>query len=97
MIQFGSAAMAHVPLAQQVTGGPKSNIHYAVGTALGHQGGLRLFNSATKREILRHTYEVLGPEPQPFAQPEYEIDEEGNVTVTSVSVDAPDVSDDVVD
>ena len=97
MIPFGSAVMAHVPLAQQVTGGPKSILHYAVGTALGHLGGLRLFNPATKREIIRHTYKVLGPEPQPFTQPEYEIDEEGDVTVTSVSVDTPAVSDNVLD
>ena len=84
--------MAHVPLAQQVTGGPKSILHYAVGTALGHLGGLRLFNPTTKREIIRHTYKVLGPEPQPFTQPEYKIDEEGDVTVTSVSVDTPAIS-----
>ena len=49
MIPFGSVVMAHVPLDQQTTDGPRSIKHYAVGTALGHLGGLQLFNPETKR------------------------------------------------
>ena len=87
--------MAHVPLNQQTTDGPRSIKHYAVGTAQGHLGGLLLWNPDTKRTVIRRTYKVLSPEPQPYTQPEYEIDPEGDVTETSVSVDTPDVSGDV--
>ena len=95
MIPFGSVVMAHVPLDQQTTDGPRSILHYAVGTSLGHQGGLQLFNPVTKRVVVRRTYKVLGPEPQPYTRPEYEIDADGDVTVTSVSVDTMEVSGDV--
>ena len=97
MIPFGSVVMAHVPLDQQTTDGPRSILHYAVGTSLSHLGGLKLFNPVTKRVVTRRTYKVLGPEPQPYTQPEYEIDAEGDVTETSVSVDTPEVSGDVLD
>ena len=63
MIPFGSVVMAHVPLDQQTTDGPRSILHYAVGTSLGHQGGLQLFNPVTKRLVVRRKYKVLGPEP----------------------------------
>ena len=49
MIPFGSVVMAHVPKDLQTPSGPKSVRTYAVGTAPGHQGGLRLFNPLTKR------------------------------------------------
>ena len=52
MILFGSVVMAHVPLDQQTTDGPRSIKHYAVGTALGHLGGLQLFNPETKRVVI---------------------------------------------
>ena len=64
MIPFGSVVMAHVPLDQQTTDRPRYILHYAVGTSLGHQGGLRLFNPKSKREVIRRTYMVLGPAPQ---------------------------------
>ena len=97
MIPFGSVVMAHVPLDQQTTDGPRSILHYAVGTSLGHRGGLRLFNPKTKREVIRRTYKVLGPAPQPYTTTEYEISEEGDVKETSVSVDTSKVSGNVDD
>ena len=93
MIPFGSVVMAHVPLDQQTTDGPRSILHYAVGTSL----GLQLFNPGTERVVIRRTYKVLGPEPQPYTRPEYEIDADGDVTVTSVSIDTKEVSEDVSD
>ena len=95
MIPFGSVAMAHIPLDRQTTDGPHSILHYAVGTSLSHFGGLRLFNPATKRVVVRRTYKVLGPEPHPYTLPEYETDAEGDVTETSVSADTIEVSGDV--
>ena len=61
MIPFGSIVMAHVPVKQQSIGSPKSILHYVVGTAMGHQKGLRLFNPKTKRDIIRRAYKTLGP------------------------------------
>ena len=52
MIPFGSVVMAHVPLDQQTTDGPRSIRHYAVRTAPGHLGGLLLFNPVTKRTVV---------------------------------------------
>ena len=97
MIPFGSVVMAHVPKHLQTTSGPKSIRTYAVGTALGHQGGLRLFNPLTKREVIRRTYKILGPESQSLDRPEYEISVDGDVTLTPVSVDTTVVSNDVLD
>ena len=97
MIPFGSVVMAHVPVDQQTVETGRSVLHYAVGTSLGHRGGLRLFNPKTKREVIRHTYRVLGPEPQPYTRPEYEMTADGDVTATSASVDATVVSDQVSD
>ena len=82
----GSVVMAHVPLDQQTTDGPRSILHHAVGTAVGHQGGLRLYNPKTKRVIIRYTYKILGPTPQPHSHPEYEI----RVDITAVSDDVND-------
>ena len=42
-------------------------------------------------------YKVLGPKPQPLTQPEYEIDADGDVTATSVSLDTSIVSRDIAD
>ena len=95
MIPFGSVVMAHVPLAQQTTDGPRSILHYSVGTSMGHQGGLRLFNPDTKRVVIRRTYKVLGPEPQPYTMPVYEMSTEGDVTEQPVAVDITEVSGDV--
>ena len=95
MIPFGSVVMAHVPLDQQTTDGPRSILQYAVGTSLGHLGGLRLFNSDTKRVVIRRTYTILGPDPQPYSMPEYDISAEGDVTEQSVSVDTIEASGDV--
>ena len=97
MIPFGSVVMAHVPLDQQTTDGPRSVLHHAVGTSLGHQGGLRLYNPATKRVVIRRTYKILGPTPQPQTQLEYEMAENGDVTSIAVSQDTVLVSDDVND
>ena len=66
-----------------------------MGTSLGHQGGLRLFNPVTKRIVVRRTYKVLGPEPQPYTMPVYDISAEGDVTEQSVSVDTTEASGDV--
>ena len=97
MIPFGSVVMAHVPVAQQTTSGPKSIRTYAVGTALGHQGGLRLFNPITKREVIRRTYKILGPETQSLDRPEYEISVDGDVTLVPESVDTIPGSHDLID
>ena len=97
MIPFGSVVMAHVPLDQQTTDGPRSILHYAVGTSLGHQGGLRLFNPKTTRDLIRRTYKVLGPAPQPCTVTEYAISAEGDVEETSVSIDTSRVSGDIDD
>ena len=68
-----------------------------MGTALGHQGELRLFNPLTKREVIRRTYKVLGPELQSLDRPEYAISVGGDVTRTRVSVDTTLVKNDVLD
>ena len=97
MIPFGSIVMAHIPLDQQTTNGPKSIKTYAVGTALGHLGGLRLFNPLTKREVIRRTYKVLDPESHSLDRQEYEISVDGDVTLKPVSVDTTSVTHDVLD
>ena len=97
MIPFGSVVMAHVPKDLQTTSGPKSIRTYAVGTALGHQGGLRLFNPLTKREVIRRTYKILGPETQSLDRPEYELSADGDVTLAPVSEATVLVSHDVLD
>ena len=56
-----------------------------------------MFNQNTKREVIRRTYKVLGHEPQPLTQPEYEMTEDSDVTVTSVSIDTTAVSEDIDD
>ena len=95
MIPFGSVVMAHIPVAQQTVETGRSTLHYAVGTAQDHQGGLLLFNPKTKRDVIRRTYKILGPAPQPYTQPEYEISAECEVKETSVSVDTSNVSGDI--
>ena len=56
-----------------------------------------MFNPKTKREVIRRTHKVLGHEPQPLTQPEYEMTQDGDVTVTSVSIDNTSVSEDIDD
>ena len=68
-----------------------------MGTSLVHRGDLRSLNPTTKREVIRHTYRVLGPEPQPSTRLEYEMTVDGDVTTTSASVDATAMSDKVSD
>ena len=100
MIPFGSIVMAHVPLKQQDTHGDRAILNYAVGTALRHKGakgGLILFNPLTKRDVIRRTYKIIGPTVPLQARPEYEIDEDGNVTITTVSQDTADPTSDVND
>ena len=97
MIVFGSVVMTPVPSKQQAVGSVKSILHYAVGTAVEHQGSLRLFNPKTKRDITRRTYKLLGTTPQTQTQPKFEIAENGDVTVTPVSADTPAASDNVDD
>jgi len=63
LLPFGSVVMAHVPVTQQVALGPRSFETYAVGVAPGVKGGVRLFNPATKRIIVRRSFKVLGPSP----------------------------------
>ena len=89
--------MAHVPLSQQEMGSPTSILHYAVGTSMGHRGGLRLWNPKTKREIIRHTYKTIGIMLPSQIRPEYELAENGDVTVTPVSQGTTGVSHDVDD
>ena len=78
MIPFGSAVMAHIPVAQQTVETGRSTLHYAVGTAQDHQDGLLLLNPKTKHGVIRRTYKILGPAPQPYTQPEYEMSAEGD-------------------
>ena len=90
LIPFGSVVMAHVPLTQQGTHGDRAILNYAVGKALCHKGakrGLILFNPLTKREVIRHTYKIIGPPVPLQTRPEYAIDKNGNVTETSVTQD----------
>ena len=89
--------MAHVLLDQRATDGPRSILHHTVGTAVGHQGGLRLFKPKAKRVVIRRTYKILGLTPQSQTHPEYEIGVDSDVTATPVSVDITAVSDDVSD
>ena len=97
MIPFGSVVMAHVPLKQQEVGSPKAILHYAVGTSMGHRGGMRLWNPKTKREIVRHTYKTIGITPPTQTRPEYELAENGEVTIMPVSQDTTTISNDVDD
>ena len=77
--------MEHVPLDQHATDGPRTILHHAVGTALGHLGGLQLFNPVTKRVFTCWAYKVLGPEPQPYTRLEYKIDADGSDYQYSIS------------
>ena len=64
MIPCGSVVMAHVPLKQQDIYGGSSILNYAVGNALHHKGakeGLILYNPQTKRDAIRRTYKIIGP------------------------------------
>ena len=82
--------MAHVPLKQQDTHGDRAILNYAVGVALRHKGakgGLILFNHLTKREVIRRTYKIIGPTVPSTTRPEYELDETGIMTETTVSQD----------
>ena len=56
-----------------------------------------MYNPKTKRAVIRRTYKILGPTPQPPTHPEYEISVDDDVTVTPVSVNTTVVSDDVID
>ena len=65
-------------------------LNYAVGVALRHKGakgGLILFNPLTKREVIRRTYKNIGPTVPSTTRPEYELDETGIMTETTVSQD----------
>ena len=97
MIPFGSVVMAHVPVAQQTNDGPRSVLHYSVGTSILHQGGLKLFNPQTKREVIRRTFKIIGPTQPSLARPTYELDEANILTETSKSPDTDDASADVND
>ena len=44
-------------------------------------------DSTTKRDIIRHTYKVIGPSPQLHTRPVSKLVENGNVTKTHVSGD----------
>ena len=63
LLRFGSVVMAHVPVSQQVALGSRSFQTYAVGVAPGVKGGVRWYNPATKRIIIRRSFKVIGPDP----------------------------------
>ena len=72
----------------------------AVGTALRHKGakgGIILFNPLTKREVIRRTYKILGPTVPLLTRPDYAIDEDGNLTTTTVTQDTVEDMADVND
>ena len=46
-----------------------------------------MFNPLTKHEMIRHTYKILGPTVPSQTRPDYELDEAGNVTTTTVTQD----------
>ena len=92
--------MAHVPLKQQDTHGDRAILNYAVGIALRHKdakGGSILFNPLTKRDVIWRTYKVIGPTVPLQNRPEYEIDDNGNVTRTTVSQDTVEPTADMND
>ena len=65
MIPFGSVVMAHVPIAQQTNDGPRSILHYSVGTSILHQGGLKLFNPKTNEKSFARRSRSLAPHSLP--------------------------------
>jgi hypothetical protein len=60
MLPFGSVVMAHIPLSEQTKVGPRAIKHFAIGTSLLHQEGIKCFNPHTKRIIVRRTFKPLG-------------------------------------
>ena len=60
MIPFGSVVMAHIPLDRKTVETGRSILHCAVGTSLGHLGGIRLFNPKTKQEVIQTTAQGPG-------------------------------------
>ena len=97
MLPFGSIVMAHIPLAQQTALGPRSILHYSVGTSELHLGGLQLFNPLTKRLVVRRTFKVLGPIRPDTDRPTYELTAEGEITTTLNTTPLPADSADVDD
>ena len=62
MMSFDSVVMTHVPLKQQVPQRNRAILNYAVDTVLrptgAKSGGLLLFITLKKREVVRHTYTI---------------------------------------
>ena len=56
---------------------------------------LRLWNPKTIREVIRRTQKVLGHEPQPLTQPEYDMTGVDDVTMRSEAMGTTVVSEDI--
>ena len=54
-----------------------------------------MFNPLTKREVIRRTYKIIGPTVSSQTRPEYEIDDAGCATKTTVTQDMSDETTDV--
>ena len=60
LIPFGSRVLAHLPLTYQTALSTRSFPAISVGRAPGVKGGIKLYNQATKRVIIRRTFKVMG-------------------------------------
>ena len=63
-IPFGSGVTTLVPLTNRDTHNERSILNYDVIAALRHKGakgGLILFNPLTKCDVIRRTYQIVGP------------------------------------
>ena len=96
ILPFGAIVMAHIPLLQQETQGPRSSLTYVIGTSLKHRGGLLLYNPVTKRIVVRHTYKTLGPDLPNAERPIYNLNEADILSVSKDNTVVP-PSDNVQD
>jgi len=61
LLPFGCRIMAHIPASMQTKLSDNSTLHYYVGSAPFHKGGIMLFNPKTKQTILRRSFHQINP------------------------------------
>ena len=61
LLPFGCRVMAHIPSFLQSKLSDNAVLHYYVGSAPFHKGGIMLFNPKTKQTIVRRRFHQLNP------------------------------------
>ena len=63
ILPFGCVVLGHIPLPLQTALSGRAFEAICVGRADGYRGGVKLYNTATGRVVIRRTFKVMGPEP----------------------------------